>query len=453
VNLTARLVLGSLAVIGVSLIVSGVLTGVLVRRLESETALQQLEKAVLNARSAARAGGVESLGADPGGNRLLVVNANGGLVYDSEGTAGPGTTVHLAGPHLVNAAVVRDGTVTIAGQTFTAAAVAFRRGQFLVAARAGDALATDAASSLVPRLLIAGGAALAVAVVLALALARTISEPLHELAGAAGDIAGGNYARRVNPRGPAEVGVVAAAFNRMAEAVERSRTLQRDFLANVSHELKTPLTSLIGFSQALVDGSLRTEAEKQRAARILNEESQRLLRMSQELLDLARVESGQVSLRREPVDVAALLRQQVEVMRPRAEAAGLRVELEPGAAVPAAVADAERVHQVIDNLLDNAVKYAASDSEVRVGAVLAGGQVEVSCWNAVANGSPDVTRLFDRFYRGDPARAGTGGVGLGLAISRELAQAMGGSLAAESAGGGIRFRLRLPAQAAGQVTS
>ena len=444
ISLGARLVLGAVAVIGVSLIVGGVLTGVLVRRLENEAALQQLEKAVLNARAAARAGGVESLGADPGGNRLLILGTGGQLIYDSEGTAGPDTSLRLAGAHLLNAALVRDGTVTIGGQTYTAAAVVFRRGQYLVAARAGDTLAADAASSLLPRLLIAGGAALAVAVVLALTLARTISEPLHELAGAAEDVAAGNYGRRVNPRGPAEVGVVAAAFNRMAEAVERSRALQRDFLAHVSHELKTPLTSLIGFSQALTDGSLRTEAEKRRAAGILHEESQRLLRMSQELLDLARVEAGQISLRREPVDVAALLRQQAEVVGPRAEKGGLRLEVGGPVGLPAALADAERVHQVVDNLLDNALKYAAQDTTVRVAAAAADGQIEIACWNAVAGPAPDVTRMFDRFYRGDPARAGSGGVGLGLAISRELAQAMGGGLTAELADGGVRLRLRLP---------
>jgi signal transduction histidine kinase len=445
VTLTSRLLLGALAVIGVSLIVSGVLTGVLVRRLESETASQQLEKAVLNARSAARASGVESLGADPGGNRLLILTANGELVYDSEGTAGSPVSLHLAGAHLVNAAVVRDGSVTIGGQTYGAAAVAYRRGEFLVAARAGDAPATDAATSLVPRLLIAGGAALGVAIILALALARTISEPLHELAGAAEDVAAGNYARRVNPRGPAEVGVVASAFNRMAEAVERSRALQRDFLANVSHELKTPLTSLIGFSQALTDGSLRTEAEKRRAASILHEESQRLLRMSQELLDLARVEAGQVSLRRELVDVAGLLNQQLEVARPRAEQTGLHLELTAGGSLPAAMADPERVHQVLDNLLDNALKHAAANSAIRLTTSAGAGIVEVSCWNAVSGGAPDVSRMFERFYRGDPARARSGGVGLGLAISRELAQAMGGSLTADLTEGGVRLRLRLPA--------
>src|SRR6202011_5149842 len=101
---------------------------------------------------------------------------------------------------------------------------------------------------------------------------------------------------RVALSGKDEMGVVGQAFNRMAEAVERTRTQQRDFLANVSHELKTPLTSLIGFSQALIDGSLEKPAERKRAAEIIHEEAERVLRMAQELLDLARGESGQLPL-------------------------------------------------------------------------------------------------------------------------------------------------------------
>src|SRR5439155_11280247 len=153
-------------------------------------------------------------------------------------------------------------------------------------------------------------------------------------------------------------------FNRMAEAVERSRSLQRDFLANVSHELKTPLTSLIGFSQALMDGSLRTEAEKQRAATILNEESRRVLRMSQELLDLARVESGQLHLEPQALDLGALLGQEIEIVRQRAADRGLVIQLAVPTWLPPVLADPERVHQILENLLDNAVKYAPQKTEV-----------------------------------------------------------------------------------------
>src|SRR5207302_516561 len=201
----------------------------------------------------------------------------------------------------------------------------------------------------------------------------------------------------------------------------------------------------------LVDGSLRTEKEKRRAAGILHEESQRLLRMSQELLDLARVEGGQVLLRREPVDLGSLLRQQAEVVRQRAADRGLGLELEIAEGLPPALADGERLHQVVDNLLDNAIKYAGDGPPVRVAASADAGAVEARFWNAAGTAAPDVGRMFERFYRADPSRPGAAGVGLGLAISRELVQAMGGSLGAELRDGGVVVRLRLPAQA--QATS
>lgn len=431
--------------IAVSLVVSGVLTGVLVRRLENDQTVAQLERAAINSRAAARVDSLAALGADPGGNRLLLIGAGGAVLYDSEGSAPGMITVHFGLPHLTGGVLVRDGSVTIGGQDYAASAVTVRRGEVLVAARPGTAVAGAAAESLVPRLLIAGLAALVVAIVLAALLARTLAGPLRELAGAAGDVAAGNYARRVTVRGPGEIGVVASAFNRMAEAVERSRAQQRDFLANVSHELKTPLTSVIGFSQALVDGSLATQKARRRAAEIVHEESQRLLRMSQELLDLARVEAGQLPLRREAVDVAALLRQEEEIVQPRLAERALSLRLEVAAGLPPASADGERLRQVVANLIDNAVKYAASGSELLVTATSRPGSVEATFWNATAGSPPDPQRIFERFYRGDPSRPSGGGVGLGLAISRELAQGMGGSLAAELRDGGVLLRLELQA--------
>src|SRR5262249_52643307 len=159
------------------------------------------------------------------------------------------------------------------------------------------------------------------------------------------DIAGGNYSRRVAITSRDEMGVVGRAFNRMAEAVERTRHQQRAFLANVSHELKTPLTSLIGFSQALMDGSLRTSEEQERAATILQEEAQRVLRMSQELLDLARVESGQLALNPHPVDLGVQLQQELEIVRKRAEARRLVLQLAVPMTLSPVRADPDRLHQ------------------------------------------------------------------------------------------------------------
>ena len=220
-------------------------------------------------------------------------------------------------------------------------------------------VASAAAGELASRLLEAGGAALVVAMLLVLLVSRSLTRPLTQLAGAAEDIAAGNYSRRVGIRGHDEIGMLGAAFNRMAEAVERARKTQRDFLANVSHELKTPLTSLIGFSQAMVDGSLLSEIERTRAATIVHEESERVLRMAQELLDLARVEAGSISLHITAVDLRAQLEQELETVRLRAAKRRLELELVASQDIAPVAADPERLHQILDNLLDNAVKYAA----------------------------------------------------------------------------------------------
>jgi signal transduction histidine kinase len=270
---------------------------------------------------------------------------------------------------------------------------------------------------------------------------------LTQLASAAEDIAGGNYSRRVGIKGSDEIGMLGSSFNRMAEAVERARKIQRDFLANVSHELKTPLTSLIGFSQALIDGSLLSEVERTRAATIIHEESERVLRMAQELLDLARVEAGTMSLHITAVDLSAQLEQETEIVRKRADLRKLSLQLAVPEDIPPVAADPERLHQVFENLLDNAVKYAPEGSTVHAMARLSGGSVETVISNPTGPHRPDPDRMFDRFYRADPSRSGAaGGVGLGLSIARELIAVMKGRLWADfDEAGNLRVHLMLPA--------
>src|SRR4029077_10609979 len=198
-----------------------------------------------------------------------------------------------------------------------------------------------------------------------------------------------------------EIGLLGASFDRMAEGVENARRVQRDFLANVSHELKTPLTSLIGFSQALIDGSLKTGAEQRRAAQIVHEESERVLRMAQELLDLARVEAGTMSMHITTVDLAGQLEQELEIVRPRATSRELTLSIEVAPELPPVAADPERLHQVLGNLLDNAVKYAPTGTPVRIAAKADGSSVELMVSNATGDHRPDPERMFERFYRAD----------------------------------------------------
>ena len=383
-------------------------------------------------------------------DRLLLLDRQRRVVWDSASSDTRGQVIAVQAARRV--ANVAEAEPILDGQPYLAAAVALMPARdplgaaFLVVARPRASVTAAAASQLAPLLIASGGAALLVAMLLVVLVGRTLTRPLTQLAAAAEDVAAGNYSRRVGIRGEDEIGKLGAAFDRMAEAVERARKVQRDFLANLSHELKTPLTSLIGFSQALVDGSLKSDAERARAATIVHEESERVLRMSQELLDLARVEAGSISLHIAPVDLGGQLQQELEIVRQRADARDLRITLDVPANIPPVAADAERLHQVLDNLLDNAVKYAPAASTVTVAVSVAGSSVETIVSNPAGAHKPDPERIFERFYRADPSRsAAAGGVGLGLAISRELAAAMNGRLWADiDAEGNLRMHLRLP---------
>ncbi|HUE69219.1 MAG TPA: HAMP domain-containing sensor histidine kinase [Candidatus Acidoferrum sp.] len=387
-----------------------------------------------------------------GSTRLILLDNERYVVYDSGGSDTIGSQIALS--QSARFTGVLEAFAPLGGQNYLGAAIRLPGKRvdplgaaFVMLAEPQSLVATAAAGSLASRLLVAGGAALIVAMLLALLVSRSVTKPLTQLASAAEDIAAGNYARRVSISGQDEIGLVGSAFNRMGEAVERARKAQRDFLANVSHELKTPLTSLIGFSQALVDGSLLSDADRTRAATIVHEESERVLRMAQELLDLARVEAGSISLHITAVDLGGQLEQELEMIRPRADSRKLNLKLNFPDDIPPVAADPERLHQVLDNLLDNAVKYAPEESTVNAVARLSGGLVETIVSNPTGPHRPDPDRMFDRFYRADPSRsAAAGGVGLGLSISRELTAAMQGRLWADfDDTGNLRIHLMLPA--------
>ncbi len=447
---------GSAVIVAASLLLSGGLTWFLVRRLETAVSQQGLNQEALAYRARVNSdfrllkGAIPHLPTDPLGARLLLVDSSANVADDSTG-ASIGEPVQLLNGGSARFAV-SQGTFDLDGVSYQAAwvQVGLARGPKyeLVVAKARNQILGAAAGDLVGNLFLAGGVALGLAIAIALFLSRALTRPLRQLARASEEIAAGHYSTRVAIGGSDEVGVVGEAFNRMAEAVERARGLQREFLANASHELKTPLTSLIGFSQALTDGSLPTARDRERAAQIVHEEAERVLRLSQELLDLARVESGQMPMHPEPVDLGSLLRQEVDVLQPRAKARGLGLEVGVPPDLPPVRADPERLHQILDNLLDNAVKYAPEGSTIGISAAAVNGTVETAVDNPLGRYPPDPRRIFDRFYRAEPSRStAAGGVGLGLAISRELAQAQGGGLWADfGTPGRLRMRLTLPAE-------
>lgn len=315
-----------------------------------------------------------------------------------------------------------------------------------------------ALGDLLPRLIWAGAVALVLSVVVAALMAHSIARPLGRIARAAEEIAAGNYEQELDISAPTEVGRLARSFNSMAAKVRLTLQSQRDLVANVSHELKTPLTSIQGFSQALLDGTAGDEPARQRAASIIHEEAGRMRRQVDDLLDLARLEAGQVSLVFEPLDVGELLRGCASRFAPQLEEAGVVLEIEIPTEVGRVAGDADRLGQVFGNLLDNAARHARDAS--------AGGRVVLQAERhdsmvrcSVSDNGPgipaqDLHRIFERFYQVDKSRAKRGGSasptekagsGLGLAIVQEIVQAHNGRIWAESVEGlGTRFTVELP---------
>jgi len=277
--------------------------------------------------------------------------------------------------------------------------------------------------------------ALLLVVILSLWMSHWIAAPLQRLEQATRQVSPGRF-QKIKLDGPREVQGVAQAFNDMGERVQASQRSQRDFVANVSHDLKTPLTSIQGFAQAILDGTADDPRSAKQAAQIIYDEAGRMHSMALELLDLARMDAGTLSFERTPVDLGALLNSVVTKFAPQARQAQVELRLDIAAkngGLPPLLADADRLNQVFSNLVDNALKYSPPAGLVIVSARPVDGWIEVSVTDS-GPGIPgdELERIFERFYQTDKARSGGSrrGVGLGLAIAREIIQAHGGTLRA-----------------------
>jgi signal transduction histidine kinase len=295
----------------------------------------------------------------------------------------------------------------------------------------------------------AGLVALVLSVLLALLIRRSVSKPLQRVASAAEAIARGEGSTRAPVSGPTEVRALAHTFNQMVDQVEAAQRSQRDFVANVSHELKTPLTSIQGFSQALLDGTASTPETTTRAARVIHSEAERMRRLVDELLILARFDAGQMKLARDQVEIDSLLQSCTEKLAPQAQAAGVTLELETPEQLTV-TGDADRLAQVFTNLLDNSVAHTPAEGKVTITAYSATeNAVEVTVTDTGAGIPAGVlSRIFERFYQVDKARSREHGrgAGLGLAITKEIVEAHGGTITVESVEGlGSKFTVRLPA--------
>ena len=279
-------------------------------------------------------------------------------------------------------------------------------------------------------------------VILAVLLARMIAQPVADVGGAARRIASGDYAARVPRRGPDELVSLADSFNQMAASLERQEQMRRDFIASAAHELRTPLTNLQGYLEALRDGVI----EADRAAyESLLDEAERLVRLSRSLESLAETDSSTMPGPLEAVDLVTTIRAALELAQPTLDGACLTVATELPERLPAR-ANPDHLAQVLANLISNAARYTPAGGRVTLRAERRLGDLLVSISNTGEAIPPDdLERVFERFYRVEKSRdRARGGAGIGLAIVKQLVEADGGRVGAESHDGQTRFWFSLP---------
>ena len=302
-------------------------------------------------------------------------------------------------------------------------------------------------------LISAAVAAALVAAAVSLWLVRRLTRPLAAMERAAQAIATGDLQARVGDMAGAddELAALGHAIDSMAAELERARGLERAFLMSVSHDLRTPLTSIRGYAEAVAEGAVDDEESRVRAASIIGAEARRLERLVADLLDLARLDAREFSLRPRLVDVAEVVTGATEALRPAAAEAGLRLTASaPDGPAPAEV-DPERLAQVVANLVENAVKYAVTAVDVTVRAEGDRGAVQIAVTDDGPGIDPaDLPRVFERLYTSRHRPGRQVGTGLGLAIVRELVEAMGGGVqASRTPEGGTRLVVTLSGRSPG----
>lgn len=295
-------------------------------------------------------------------------------------------------------------------------------------------------------LLVAGITAMVSAIAVSVFVSRRVVTPIRQMMAASRHIASGYYHERVQVVSRDELGQLAQSFNQMAAGLEQTETMRRELIANVAHELRTPLTTIKGYMEGLVDGVLPLETA---TFQQIYREADRLQRLVSDLQELSRVEAGAFELYRRPLSISHLIRQVTHRLRPQFEEKGVVLTLNLADNLPPVQADEDRIHQVLLNLLGNALQYTPSGGQVVVFAARQPGGVRVAVQDTgIGIPAEHLPHLFSRFYRVDKSRSRVGGgSGIGLTITKHLVEAHGGSIWAKSkgTGQGSTFEFVLPA--------
>ncbi len=286
-------------------------------------------------------------------------------------------------------------------------------------------------------------AALLLAFVLSFLLTRRVLRPLAEMTQVTRAVAAGDFTARAALHSGDEVGQLGAALNLMTDRLEQLEQLRKTMVADVAHELRTPLTNLRGYLEGLSDGVLPPEKT---TLEMLQHEVMRLVHLVDNLQQLAKADAARTYLQKQPLDLSELIDQVLTFIRPEFTARQLTVTTRFADSALTVTADRDKLLQAVRNLLDNAAKYTPSHGEVAIDSERAGSAVKVTITNSGPGiAAADLPYIFERFFRADRSRSrASGGAGIGLAIVKELIEAHGGQVGAESSPGKTRVWFTLP---------
>ena len=295
-------------------------------------------------------------------------------------------------------------------------------------------------------LLLAALAAGIVAIVVSLLLSRGVVAPVRTLTSASRRIADGHYGERVQAAGSDELGQLAHSFNQMAEKLEQVESMRRQLIGDVSHELRTPLTAIKGNMEGLLDGVIPASPEVYQQ---VHQEADRLAHLVDDLQELSRVEAEAYSLDVHPQAISMLVQTTVNRLSAQTQAKQIRLHTDQSPALPPVLADADRITQVLTNLVGNAVQYTPEGGDVTISTVRHGGEIRVFVTDTgIGIPAEHLPHIFTRFYRVDKSRSrqSGGGSGIGLTIAKFIVEAHGGRLWVESRGEGqgSTFTFSLP---------
>jgi two-component system, OmpR family, phosphate regulon sensor histidine kinase PhoR len=471
-NLTAKIflkiIICVLCVLVVALIAVDVLASRVAERTYHQTLTRELDDkgrmlAVLTPREFERAG-VREL-ARHSNARLTLIDRTGNVLHDSDGNPQKMEN-HATRPEFVAALAGKTGsdlrTSNTIGSMFLYVAVPTRDGALRLAVPIKDI--KSQVNEIRKQLLAAVALAFLPAMILAAFFARYVSRKLATIIDYAGKLARGEFQARLKHPGRDELGVLTEQLNETGEKLqamfeqlqreqmelEKLERVRKDFVINVSHELRTPLASIQGYTETLLDGAVHDPEHNVRFLTIIRQNAERLGRLTADLMTLSRLELKSTKFQFASYYVDELLRDCCDSVRPIAEKKQIEIVLESGPERAEVFCDSEAAHQVMSNLLDNAIKYTPEGGKIVVGSKRQRGKIETieTFVRDTGIGIPpeELPRLFERFYRVDKARSRQmGGTGLGLAIVKHLVRAMGGEVRVESIPGqGSTFLFTLP---------